>query len=225
MKEKIISIIALLSIVILIISVIFGINFGKLKISSISQLKDENQNVIEKLDETQDVVTNKYPMAIKKLEDNYTEYSNQRNRYFEISGMSEYATSTFETKQYDITYLWKKIGSYATDRDLAIGISVKRNASSLYDINFTIKGDYTDVSDFIVDIEDDSELNFRIYNFNMVADSKNVNILIANFTCKNINIDSSTINSSESTSEPELSENSSEKTSASTTSVNSVFGR
>ena len=194
MKEKIISIIAYLSLLLIIVSMFAGVSLWKVKISSIRQIKDKNEEVIEKIEETEKVVSEDYPKAKTKLEDTYKEYTTQKQKYIELAGISNDSDKgTYETKQYDITYLWKKIGSYATNRNLAIGISVQKNTSSLYDLNFTVKGEYTDISDFIVDIEEDSEFNFRIYNFKMVASDNNKNIIIANFSTKNINIDSSTI--------------------------------
>ena len=177
MKEKIISIIAYLSLLLIIVSMFAGVSLWKVKISSIRQIKDKNEEVIRKIEETEKVVSEDYPKAKTKLEDTYKEYTTQKQKYIELAGISNDS----------------EIGSYATNRNLAIGINVQKNTSSLYDLNFTVKGEYTDISDFIVDIEEDSEFNFRIYNFKMVASDNNKNIIIANFSTKNINIDSSTI--------------------------------
>ncbi len=194
MKERIIAIIAYLSLLFLIVSITLGINLKIMKISSASQMKEKNEEVIAKLNETEKVVTVDYPKTITTLENDYSEYSKQKKRYFELTGISnESADKTYETKQYDITYLWKKIGSYATNKDLKIGIDVQKNTSSLYDLNFTLKGAYTDISDFIVAIEDDSEFSFRIYNYKMVGTGGKNEELQANFSIKNISIDPSTI--------------------------------
>ncbi len=197
MKERIIAIIAYLSLLFLIVSITLGIKFKKIEVSSASQLKQRNEEVIAKLNETEEVVTVDYPKTITDLETDYREYSNQKKKYYELTGISNESTNkSYETKQYDITYLWKKIGSYATNKDLKIGIDVQKNTSSLYDLNFTLKGAYTDISDFIVAIEDDSEFSFRIYNFKIVGTGGKNDILQANFSIKNINIDSSTISQS-----------------------------
>ena len=197
MKERIIAILAYLSLLFLIVSITLGIKFKKsekILVYSASQMNARNDEVIEKLNETEKVVTVDYPKTITDLETDYKEYSNQKKKYYELTGVSNESTNkSYETKQYDITYLWKKIGSYATNKDLKIGIDVQKNSSSLYDLNFTLKGAYTDISDFIVAIEDDSEFSFRIYNYKMVGTGGRNDVLQANFSIKNINIDPSTI--------------------------------
>ena len=95
----------------------------------------------------------------------------------------------YETKQYDIGYLWRIFGKYATTRNLKIGMDVQKNSSAketLYDLNFSVSGGYVNISQFISDIENNSELNFRIYNFKMNGSGEEVS---ASFTIKNVNIE------------------------------------
>ena len=98
----------------------------------------------------------------------------------------------YETKQYDISYLWRVLGKYAEKRKLTLGIEVtkQKNTQSSYTLNFNVSGQYTNIIRFITDIENDSDLYFRIYNFSMSGNGTNIT---ANFAVKNINIDSSTI--------------------------------
>ena len=98
----------------------------------------------------------------------------------------------YETKQYDIGYLWKIFGKYATSRNLRITMDVqkKSNKESLYDLNFNVSGEYVNISQFITDIENNSDLGFRIYDFKM---SGSGDIISSTFTVRNVNIDPSTL--------------------------------
>ena len=98
----------------------------------------------------------------------------------------------YETKQYDIGYLWRVLGNYAQKRNVNLGIDVQKNtsANSTYNINFKVAGKYVNISQFIIDIENNSDLYFRIYNFKMSGDSETVT---ATFTVRNVNIDPTTI--------------------------------
>ena len=67
-------------------------------------------------------------------------------------------------------------------------MDVKKSTSvkeTLYDLNFSVSGGYANISQFISDIENNSDLNFRIYNFKMNGNGEEV---LANFTIKNVNI-------------------------------------
>ena len=96
----------------------------------------------------------------------------------------------YETKQYDIGYLWRVFGKYATTRNLRIGMDVQKNSNvkeNLYNLNFSVAGEYVNISQFISDIENNSDLNFRIYNFKMSGSGEEIS---ATFTIKNVNIES-----------------------------------
>ena len=56
-------------------------------------------------------------------------------------------------------------------------------------VNQSVSGEYVNIIQFITDIENDSDLYFRIYNFKMTGSTT----VTATFTVKNINIDVSTI--------------------------------
>lgn len=197
MKNKIIFMILIIFVLVLAFSMIKGIKIGNFQILSISQIKEKNDQVNEKLEETNKLVSEEYPDNISTLEETYNEYTIQKQKYIEVAGFTkEEKAQVYETKQYDISYLWKTLGKYATSRNLAIGITVQKKQNSelnLYDLKFNLSGRYVDISQFISDIENDSELYFRIYNFKMVKNEKNNNLVTASFTVLNVNIDPSTI--------------------------------
>ena len=91
-----------------------------------------------------------------------------------------------QTEEYKIEFLWTKLGNYAHDENVEIKIDVS---------NSNISGRYTDVTQFIYDVENDSKLGFKIENFDMksstVSTLKNNSIygVIGKFSCKDIRID------------------------------------
>ena len=77
-------------------------------------------------------------------------------------------------------------------------MDVQKNNSgreNYYDLNFNVSGQYVNISQFITDIENNSDLYFRIYNFKMSGSGE---VVSSTFTVKNVNIDPSTITDVES---------------------------
>lgn len=143
------------------------------------------------------MVTIDYPSNIDILSKTFDEYTITKEKYEQLSGIStKDKIQTYETKQYDISYLWKILGNYAEKRNLTLGIDVQKSNSgnNLYSFNFSISGEYVKIIEFIKDLENDSDLYFRIYDFKVNGSGT---ILNANFRVENINIDPTTIKNSQ----------------------------
>lgn len=196
MRDKITLIIFLSLIILLIVAMWIGI--GGLNILSISELKQKDEQVNTKIEEASKMTSINYPKAIDNLEKVYEKYEIQKQKYEELSDFTdEGSKQIYETKQYDIGYLWKIFGKYATSRNLTIEMEVKKTtAENLYDLYFSIKGQYVNISQFIYDIENNSDLFFRIYDFKMSGSSE---IVLASFKVKDVNIDPSTITTTSTT--------------------------
>lgn len=193
MRNRITPIIILLTLAILIYTAFHGIEIGNFQVLSIAQLVEKNDALNAKIEEASILTTRNYSDNIKTLEETFEEYKIQKQKYEELAGVTDGITDEiYETKQYDIGYLWRVLGKYAEKRSVSLGIDVQKNtsASSSYNISFAVSGKYVNISQFITDIENDSDLYFRIYNFNMTGSSEVVN---ATFTVRNVNIDPSTI--------------------------------
>ena len=208
MRNKINAIIILLAIALLIFATLRGVKIGNFELLSISGLVEKNNYLENKIEEAATLTSVNYPDNIDALEEVFENYKIQKQKYEQLSSTtSKEDTEKYETKQYDIGYLWRVLGKYATeqkftgDPGLTLGIDVKKvkKGNSIYNFDFTLIGTYTRISQFLIDIENDSDLYFRIYNFNMVpnetSDKKGEEgvIVRATFTVKNINIDPSTI--------------------------------
>lgn len=192
MRNKVTTLIILVSIALLLIATLRGIE--KLQILSIAQLQEKNSELNDKINDASTLTSIDYPDNIETLEETYDKYEIQKQKYEELAGFTgEDGENVYESKQYDIGYLWRVFGKYATSRNLNIGMDVQKNSSgndNYYDLNFTVSGQYVNISQFITDIENNSDLYFRIYNFKMTGSGETVT---ATFTVRDVNIDPSTI--------------------------------
>lgn len=166
------KILTLLFGIILLISLIVIILNGNetLKILSIKQIMNESKYLDSSIEQASILSKTNYPNAIKSLEDTNKELVRNKDEYAELinTSLEEDVKLANEIQKYDIDFLWTIVGSHATHRELQLGIEVVRSNSitqNEYDLNFTVKGEYKNISDFIKDIEDDSELNFKIEDF------------------------------------------------------------
>lgn len=189
--KKVTLIITLVSILLLIFIAVYGIGIGSFQILSISQIIEKNNLLNSKISEASILTSDTYPQSIQKLEESFDNYSIQKQKYTELVGfVDDENNELYETKQYDIVYIWKIFGNYAATRNLTINMDVKKSTGNLYDLNFAVSGTYVNISEFIADLENNSDLYFRIYNFKMTGSSETVSAV---FTVKDVNIDPTTI--------------------------------
>lgn len=200
MKNRVTLLMSVISILILIIGLYRGLTIGEFEILSLSELKDKNNNLNSDIVEASRLTAIDFPDKIEELEEIHEKYVVRKQEYEELVELTDKGNEEiYESKQYDIVYIWEVCGKYATTRNLRLGLDVKRVSAekNLYNFNFYVKGEYVNISQFIADIENDSDLYFRIYNFKMVGPPKKngeKSILVeATFTVKNINIDPSTL--------------------------------
>lgn len=193
MRNNITLLIILVSVILLAYVGTEGIKIGSFEILSISQLIEKNKQLDDKIAEASILTTTNYPDNVQTLEETYERYEIQKQKYEELVGVTtETNEEIYETKQYDIGYLWRVLGNYAAKRNVNLGIQVQKNTSgrSSYNINFSVNGKYVNISQFITDIENDSDLYFRIYNFKISGSGE---LITSTFTVRNVNLDASTI--------------------------------
>lgn len=193
MKNKLVFISLILSIVLVICLAIFGVKIGKLEISSISKLIDKNKQINSNIEQVAKLTSSDYPQQISNLESTINNLNVQKQKYEQLSGFSSEDEATYQTEKFDISYLWTTIGEYATKQGITLAMDVKKGTGTdLYNLDFSIQGTYAHITTFITTIENDSKLSFRIYNFKLVPGSDNIN-LKATFTVKDVNIDDSSL--------------------------------
>ena len=86
-------------------------------------------------------------------------------------------------QKYEIESLWVKIGNHAKSEGVVMKMDLLRGTGDdNYNLNFTVNGSYIGITNFISNIENDSQLGFKIENFSMVPSSSTTD-LQATFTC------------------------------------------
>ena len=166
MKQKIILILLLVSLVLIVFLASTGLTIGKFQILSIAQLMEKNASINEEIDKVSQITSVEYPSEIKTLESTMDSLTVEKEKYEQLSGFSEEEEKTYTTEKFDLDYLWATIGKFATKKKIDLSMEIKKaSGTGYYDLDFVISGEYTDIIDFVKKLENDSELNFRIYNF------------------------------------------------------------
>ena len=217
MKKLLITAIIILLIILTGITMIKGINVGKLSVLGIKDIRKEDYQ--KKINDLND--------QIKKLENEKQEYEEMVS----VSTESQTQTANQFLGGYKIEYLYVRIGTHAKTEGVEMKMDVSRSSSGTedtYNLNFTVTGAYARIAEFITDIEDDSSLGFKIEEFKMLADSSSdTSTLQATFICKDIKIEgvsstTSTTTQTETTSQNNTVDNTTTNTTANNTTSNTT---
>jgi len=168
-KKILISVLIILLLILSCFALAKGIGF--LKIKSINDIKTVSNQLQNSFDEANELSSKTYPSkveslesAIKQLKISKQEYDN-KNLY----SAGDNSLGTIEIKTYKIHYLWTILGNYRKDRGIqSLTLDLKSTETKdVYDLEFTLIGSYTRITDFLYDIENDEQLSFEIKNFNI----------------------------------------------------------
>ena len=167
MKKILISVIILLLIILSAFALTKGINF--LNIKSINDIKAASNKLENDFNEANELSNKTYPAEVEGLEEAIKKLKISKQEYESKNLYNKEQTSlgTLEIKTYKIHYLWTKLGNYRKDRGVkTLNLDLKSTqVQDVYNLEFTLVGNYTNITDFIYDIENDEELNFEIKNF------------------------------------------------------------
>ncbi len=167
-----------------------GIAIGSFEIPSIKKIIDENKDLDTKIAELNTAIENDYASARTSLDTSIKTLESEKQKYQDTITYSteEEIKAANQTEEYEISYLWTKIGLYATNNNVTIQANVSSGTvAGLYNISFTARGEYISISEFVYAIENDSTLGFKIEDFALVPYSENT--LQATFIIRNIAID------------------------------------
>lgn len=209
MKKLLISIIIILVLILTGITIINGLEIGKLKILGITEIKKQNKDLDNKIKDATKLASTDYQKKLDDLDKIVKEFEKTKTNYEDMVNVS--TDSEIESANqygvYEIGMLWIELGNHAKSEGVTMDVSAKNltaidtnsitEADKKYNCNlyFTVTGTYAGIAGFIEDIEDDSKLGFRIEEFKMIPSSEGNNILQATFTCNDIIIRGVSINS------------------------------
>lgn len=147
-----------------------GFGLGNFKIWGVRTIIAENENIDNKNNELSNLVSVTYPQTLADLETKSKTLADTKKDYEEKAVLVSNNRYYMQTEKYEIEFLWTKLGNYAQDNNVQIKIDVVNSTTEgLYDLNFTIAGEYLKVADFMYDLENDSKLGFKVEDFHMSA--------------------------------------------------------
>lgn len=158
-------------------------------------------NLHKKLHQTELLMYTDYPSKTDELDQSVSSLLTAKDEYHDLASIStegELAEASQE-ETYTLAYLWTRLGRYATSEGVVAKFDIVTGStgeSDVKNIQFTITGDYPQIILFVEDIEDDSELGFRIENFKLVQAGGD---LQATFTVRNVRIEQESLTSATST--------------------------
>ena len=202
MRKILISVLIVLLLVLAFFTVFQGISIGSFQILSANGIRQLNDSLNQKIDDINKKI--KVDLQSKQAElarafDNGEGSTNisdpgllqAKEAYYDLVNVSTESdinkASTEET--YTIEYLMLRIGRHAREEGVNITLEVTSAGTAdeaLTNINFIVTGQYGAIINFIASLEDDSELSFRIDNFNM---TENGSTLQATFDVAGVRIE------------------------------------
>lgn len=192
MKKTLILILIVLVLALTIFTLINGLQIGSFSIWGIRTIQDENAKLDETVTQATRLASSTFPGKVSEVNASMEELEKQKTTYEDmvaVSNTGDVQTAS-QLSNYTLDFLWTEIGTHATSEGVNIDISLTAGAGgqNVYDLNFTVVGSYVGICEFIRDIEDDSDLAFKIEQFSMTA-GESTSSLRATFICKNIPIE------------------------------------
>ena len=197
MKKLLLSIVIILVLALTIVTVIQGLHIGGINILGVKEIQEEDQSLEKKLTEATQLVSTEYPNKLSELDTDISKMKEYKQKYEDmvaVSTDSEVAAS-LQTQKYTVDKLWSRLGTLATDEGLTAVFkltngtltSTEPSSYKYYNINFTVRGSYVGISLYISDLEDNSDLGFKIEDFKMTP-INNGSQVEATFVTKDIAI-------------------------------------
>lgn len=190
MKKLLISILIILLLVLCGFTVIKGFSIGNFTVLGLSDIKAKNEELDLAIGEATKLASTEYPKALTDIETDLKKLSEEKKNYEDMITVSSdgEVQQASQFQKYEIESLWVKIGNHATSEGVVMKMDlVKTSVENNYNLSFTVNGSYIGITDFITDIENDSQLGFKIEEFTMVP-SSSTSDLQATFVCKDITI-------------------------------------
>lgn len=182
MRKLLIALLSLLVLGLTVYVVIDGITFanvnGYKKINKINNELDLNIAKINNIKEKEYIEReNSLNAEIKTLEKTREEYLAK----VEAARVKGAKGSKVQLEVYELDFIWARVGNYASDLGLEIKLDLfpgteekTLNDFKLYNLKFSVLGEYTDIVRFIYKIEGDNELSAQISDFSMTPTQKAV---------------------------------------------------
>lgn len=180
MKQYIITGCLTLSLILLITGITYvtiqTVSLGNIEALSIEDMKAKDTELKTATAEL-DIAKIQFDAANNNLEAAKKSYNAAKNAYNNISE-DKINTIKEATKEehYYIDWLWIVLGGYADNNHLALSVIDPRQgdeASAKGTIKIKLVGRYSDITDFVFEVENDNDLKFKLDNMLMEYSSDN----------------------------------------------------
>lgn len=180
MRKVLISILIILLIVLAYFTIFEGISLGSFEILGATGIVDLNDELTDKIAEANEKIKNDLQNKKTELSQNVKTLLENKESYYRVANVStESEISEANTEEiYNIEYLWLRVGRHARSEGVNLRMDVMEGTTNdgvTKNLSFTVIGKYVGIIDFISSIENDSELGFRIENFNLIPDNTTSN--------------------------------------------------
>lgn len=198
MKKILLMIIIVLLIIFTGITIIKGTTIFKFHINSMGQIKEISNQLDKNTEELNNLIDVTYPQKMTELKQAYNKMLDTKKQYLDETNMSsdEEIQSALQVESYDIERLWARVGNHAKKTGTSIKLVLARgsmDSNETKNLNFTVNGDYIAITNFLYALEDDEELNFRIYEFKLLPVGSG-ETLEATFVVKDVRITTDSLN-------------------------------
>ncbi len=193
MRKILIILLIVLLLVLGYFTIFNGLNIFGMEILSVFAIKDKSEQLDGELQKISTLTSVDRTKAMSDLNDSAKQLVIAKDEYNDkilYSSKEEIEIAT-QGIQYEMEYLWTKIGNHATKNGIILKFVVSQSASGAqnqYDLSFVATGRYVSISEFIAALENDSSLNFKIENAKVSPFEGSTENLQVSFEVKEISI-------------------------------------
>lgn len=193
MRKILIGVLILLLLFGIFTVIVKGINVFGFDIYGYQKIQEMNDELDSEITQAGKLTSLDYPEKLSNLTTTGKKLATTKEQYQDkITYSSEEDIKlAMQVKEFKLEFLYTKIGNYRLKEgiDVELSFEQKSTADNNWDIHIIVVGKYLPITEFIRDLEDDDELNFRIENFKMVPrTNKSTEILRADFYVRNIGL-------------------------------------
>lgn len=158
----------------------------KFDVPSYAQIQDEKAEFDSKVKQLTNLNSSGIKNASGEVDTELRNYAEKKDAYEQLKSTAnrEQIAEANKVKIYLLDYLWIRIGNYANDN--AVKFKMTPNAQNKT-LAFDITGSYISVTNFVYDIQNDEELDFKLDGIVIEGASSDREVK-AHFTVNDINV-------------------------------------
>lgn len=193
MRKILILLLIVLLLVLSYFTIFQGLTVFGVDVLSVFTIKDKSEDLDSQLQKVSALKSVDRTKAMSELNDSAKQLVIAKEEYNDkilYSSPEEIEIAT-QGIQYEMEYLWTKIGNHATKNGIILKFTVSQSKTGVqnqYDLSFVATGRYVSISEFIAALENDSSLNFKIENTRVTPFEGSTENLQASFEVKEISI-------------------------------------